>query len=160
MQAAYNLARWLTGNDAAARDVVQDSCLRAFRFLHRFSGGDARAWLLAIVRNQSYTWLKASKAERTWIDVDEPDHAHEPALIDDHTPERALITRQNAAALHRALAALPPQFREVIVLKELEGTSYKEIAAVIDAPIGTVMSRLARGRALLRTALAGEGEGA
>ncbi len=154
MHAAYNLARWLTGTDAAARDVVQDSCVRAFRFLHRFSGGDARAWLLAIVRNQSYTWLKAAKAEQALIDIDEPGLVHEPALIDDLTPERALITRQNVAALHKALAALPPQFREVIVLKELEGASYKEIAAVIDAPIGTVMSRLARARALLRAAVA------
>ncbi|MGE8066377.1 sigma-70 family RNA polymerase sigma factor [Pseudomonas sp. NPDC089569] len=152
LDAAYNLARWLTGNDSAAHDVVQESALRAFRFSQRFADGNAKAWFLTIVRNESYTWLKAV-AGRHWVaysdelnEADElPGQAHSPELLAIHT--------ENAALIQQALSALPPAFREVIVLKELEDLPYKDIALVADIPIGTVMSRLARARAMLKLEL-------
>jgi len=152
MDAAYNLARWLTGNESSAHDVVQESALRAFRFLHRFAGGNARAWLLAIVRNQSYTWLKASAGNR-WIAIGDEMPEDDLALGHTQTPEINAIRTEEAALLQQALTALPPAFREIIVLKELEDMSYKDIAIVTDVPLGTVMSRLARARSMLRTEL-------
>ncbi|HEU5048227.1 MAG TPA: sigma-70 family RNA polymerase sigma factor [Rickettsiales bacterium] len=152
MNASYNLARWLTGSESAAQDVVQESYLRAFRFMHRFTDGNARAWLLAIVRNQSYTWLKQSGVYR---EVSIGDEIAEDDHILGHmqTPELAAIRNQDAALLHKALAALALPFREVIILKELEEMAYKDISAVIEIPIGTVMSRLARARKMLKTEL-------
>lgn len=152
MSAAYNLARWLTGNEAAAHDVAQESALRAFKFLHRFAGGNARAWLLAIVRNQSYTWLKQSAGYR-WVNIGDEIPEDDPALGHAETPEFFVLRSQNMVLVQQALAALPPQFREVIVLKELESMAYKEIAMVADIPLGTVMSRLARARTMLKTEL-------
>jgi len=149
MDAAYNLARWLTGNESAARDVVQESALRAFRFLHRFEDGNAKAWLLTIVRNESYTWLKASAGHR-WINLGD-DLEDESTLAHSSTPELNAIRTEDIALLQRALEALAPAFREVIILKELEDMPYKDIANVTDVPIGTVMSRLARARAMLKT---------
>ncbi|WP_397451050.1 sigma-70 family RNA polymerase sigma factor [Pseudomonas sp. NA-150] len=150
MDAAYNLARWLTGNESAARDVVQESALKAFKFLHRFEGGNAKAWLLAIVRNESYTWLRASTGHR-WLAIGDEIDEDDAALAHTHTPEISAIRTQDAAFLQQALKALSPVFREVIILKELEDMPYKEIATVIDVPLGTVMSRLARARAMLKT---------
>ncbi|KAB0494524.1 sigma-70 family RNA polymerase sigma factor [Pseudomonas vancouverensis] len=152
MDAAYNLARWLTGNDAAARDVVQESALRAFRFLHRFADGNAKAWFLTIVRNESYTWLKASAGQH-WLAIGDELAENDLALSHGQTPELLAIHAENAALLQQALSALPPAYREVIVLKELEDLPYKDIARVVDIPIGTVMSRLARARSMLKLEL-------
>ncbi|MCU0117873.1 sigma-70 family RNA polymerase sigma factor [Pseudomonas sp. B2M1-30] len=152
LDAAYNLARWLTGNDSAARDVVQESALRAFRFLQRFADGNPRAWFLTIVRNESYTWLKASVGH-PWVAIDDDMADDHPTLSHSQTPELLAIHTENAALLQQALGALPPVFREVIVLKELEDMPYKDIALVVDIPIGTVMSRLARARTMLRLEL-------
>lgn len=152
LDAAYNLARWLTGNDAAAHDVVQESALRAFRFLHRFADGNAKAWFLTIVRNESYTWLKAS-AGRHWVVIGDEIPEDDRALSHSQTPELLAMHTENAALIQQALRALPPVFREVIVLKELEDLPYKDIALVVDIPIGTVMSRLARARAMLKLEL-------
>ncbi|MDI2142401.1 MULTISPECIES: sigma-70 family RNA polymerase sigma factor [unclassified Pseudomonas] len=152
LDAAYNLARWITGNDAAARDVVQESALRAFRFLQRFADGNAKAWFLTIVRNESYTCLKAS-AGRHWVAIDDETGDIDGALSHGQSPELLAIHTENAALLQQALSALPPAFREVIVLKELEDMPYKDIALVVDIPIGTVMSRLARARAMLKLEL-------
>jgi RNA polymerase sigma factor (sigma-70 family) len=147
---AYNLARWLTRNDHDAEDVVQEACLRAFRFLDRCRG-DERAWLLAVVRNTCYTWLKRHRAHEvrtTPLDEavhGEPDVSGEPL---------ALMLREAAREqLREALAALPLEYREVMVLRELEGCSYKEIAAIAEVPLGTVMSRLARARKALHESL-------
>ncbi|MHA6129605.1 sigma-70 family RNA polymerase sigma factor [Pseudomonas fluorescens group sp. PF-1] len=152
LDAAYNLARWLTGNDSAAHDVVQESALRALRFAHRFVDGNAKAWFLTIVRNESYTWLKAS-AGRHWVAFDDESDENEAAMSHSQTPELLAIHTENAALVQQALCALPPAFREVIVLKELEDLAYKDIALVVDVPIGTVMSRLARARAMLKLEL-------
>jgi len=155
LSAAHNLARWLTRNDSAAQDIVQESCLRAFKSLHQFAGGNARAWLLTIVRNQSYTWLKNSGSER-YVDIDDEEMLSEKdkaALSHTDTPEVLSNRMQTRELLLQALETLPTLFREVIILKELEEMSYKEIAAVTGVPIGTVMSRLARGRSLLKKEL-------
>jgi len=152
LDAAYNLARWLTGSDSAARDVVQESALRAFRFLQRYTDGNAKAWFLTIVRNESYTWLKAS-AGRHWVPIGDDNGDYEEALSHNQGPELLAIHTENAVLLQQALSALPPTFREVIVLKELEDMPYKDIALVVDIPIGTVMSRLARARAMLKLEL-------
>jgi RNA polymerase sigma-70 factor (ECF subfamily) len=149
MDAAYNLARWLTANESAAHDVVQESALKAFKFLHRFEGGNAKAWLLTIVRNESYNWLRASAGHR-WISIGEDISENDSALAHTRTPEIDAIRTEDAALLQQALKALPPVFREVIILKELEDMPYKDIAKVTDVPLGTVMSRLARARAMLK----------
>ncbi|NBF01484.1 sigma-70 family RNA polymerase sigma factor [Pseudomonas sp. Fl5BN2] len=152
LNAAYNLARWLTDNDSAAQDVVQESAYRAVKFLHRFDGGNPKAWFLTIVRNESYNWLKASSRHGTVV-FDEAGLEDEPALSDGRTPEWQLIQGQEVERLQQALLALAPAFREVIVLKELEDMAYKDIARIVDIPLGTVMSRLARARAMLRLQL-------
>jgi len=156
LNAAHNLARWLTRNDSAAQDIVQESCERAFKSLHRFVDGNARAWLLTIVRNQSYTWLKESAGERYYVDIDDEAAMSEKdkaTLAHVDTPEVWTERMQDRQALQNGLEALPAIFREVIVLKELEEMSYKEIAGVTEVPIGTVMSRLARGREMLKKEL-------
>ena len=156
LNAAHNLARWLTKNDSAAQDIVQESCLRAFKALNRFVGDNARAWLLTIVRNQSYTWLKESAGERYYVDINDEAAMSEKdkaALAHTDTPEAWALRMQDRQAVQNGLEALPVIFREVIVLKELEEMSYKEIATVTEVPIGTVMSRLARGREMLKKEL-------
>ena len=148
MDAAYNLARWLTRNDQDARDVVQDSMLRAFRF---FDGlrGDARPWLLALVRNACMSWLKANRpAELAGAEAAE---AFEPA--DPETPETLALRALDRRTLNEALAALPAPFREALILRELEDLSYKDLARITGAPVGTVMSRLSRARRLLADSL-------
>ena len=148
MDAAYNLARWLVRNDQDAQDVVQEAYLRALRFVRGFRGGEPRAWLLTIVRNTAYTHLARNRNTASHMPFDETEHAGEsPAVEVQH------MQRVDAAALRSAVEDLSPEFREIIVLRDLEGLSYKEIAAIADIPIGTVMSRLARARERLRRML-------
>lgn len=151
LDAAYDLARWLTRDAAFAEEVVQEGFLRAFRFFDSFRGDEGRAWVLAIVRNTCFSMLEKELPPSRFETFDEAVHggAFDPLP----STEDEAIARQNAARLHDAVAALPIEFRETVVLRELHGLSYKEIAAVTDAPIGTVMSRLARGRLLLAKAL-------
>jgi RNA polymerase sigma factor (sigma-70 family) len=161
LNAAYNLARWLLRDDSSAQDVVQEACLRAFRFFDGFRGDDARPWLLGIVRNSCYTWLREQKrpGEHVEFDDERDSGAIDPALsraMDN--PEALLLRKLDQAQVNKAIENLPPAFREVLVLRELEELTYEEIAQVSAIPIGTVMSRLARARALLRAALTPTGE--
>ncbi len=147
LDAAYNLARWLTRSDQDAEDVVQEACLRAFKFFEGFHGGDSRSWLLMIVRNTCYTWLRQNRMPERSVTFDE--EADEVAC-EAFDPEALLQRSQNRQLLRQALEELPVEFREVIVLRELESLSYKEIAYIADIPVGTVMSRLARARKQLQ----------
>jgi RNA polymerase sigma-70 factor, ECF subfamily len=151
---AYNLARWLMRDDHEAQDAVQEAFVRAIRFAGGFRGGDRRAWLLAIVRNVCYTQLARSRASVSTVMFDEELHPG-PASAD-ADPAAVTINRSDRQALGRALEALPPEYREAIVMREMHGLSYKEIADAADVPIGTVMSRLARARDRLRLALGGK----
>src|SRR5512143_1487036 len=151
LDAAYNLARWLTRNDHDAEDVVQEAFLRAFRFFPSFRGGDPRAWLLTIVRNACWTWLRANRAREVATALEDVDEPVDVAA----SVEEDLVRRADGPRLKRALDQLPGEFREVIVLRELEELSYREIAEVAGVPVGTVMSRLARARRRLQSALAG-----
>src|SRR5438128_771419 len=148
---AYGLARWLTGDRADAEDVVQEACLRAFRFIGGFAGGNARAWTLTIVRNTAYTWLEKNRAavvttvddivatERTHTDPTELGPGGTYAV----NPENDLIAKADAAQLETAIASLPVPFRETLVLRDIQGLEYREIAQITGVPVGTVMSRLA-----------------
>ena len=148
MNAAYNLARWLAGNDPDAQDIVQEAYLRAFKFLSGFRGGDSRSWLLRIVRNAFYDWLKRNRREETGTEFDEELHS---SADETRTPDALLLEKADHELVREAIAELPLEFREILVLRELEGFSYKEIADVAEVPLGTVMSRLARAREHLRT---------
>jgi len=150
LDAAFNYARWLTRNDADAEDVVQDACVRAMRYFASLRGGDARAWLFAIVRN---AWFSRAARRTTALEATPLEHARDERPDEGLDPEELLLQRHAVARVHGALERLPADFREVIVLREIEGLSYKEIAQVVQAPIGTVMSRLARARERLLTAL-------
>ncbi len=157
LDAAFRLAVWLVRDESASQDIVQESYLRAFKAWHRFQPGNERAWLLTIVHRCSLDWLKRTTA-RAFIDIDDeammsPEEAR--ALRDNATPEDTFIQGQSAAKLKEAIMELAPAFREVILLKDIEELSYKSIAAILNVPIGTVMSRLARGRDLLRRRLVG-----
>lgn len=156
LDAAYDLARWLTRDPAFAEEVVQEAFLRAYRFFESFRGDESRAWMLAIVRNTCFTLLEKELPSSRFETFDEV--AHSGALDPLPSAEELAIARQDAVQLREALTALPIEFRETVVLRELHGLSYKEIAAVTDAPIGTVMSRLARGRLALAKALGARGE--
>jgi RNA polymerase sigma factor (sigma-70 family) len=151
LDAAYNLARWLTRNDQDSADVVQEACLRAFKFFGGFYGGDSRAWLLTIVRNTCYPWLRHNRAHELATPFDETVH---DVACEGLNPEALLLHHADQQLLRRALEALPVESREVIVLRELEGLSYKEIGVIADIPLGTVMSRLARARKRLQHDLA------
>ena len=150
LDAAFNYARWLTGNDADAEDVVQDACVRALRFFGSRRDGDARAWLFTIVRN---TWYSRVRRRGRAPDGTALDDASGEPLDVSLDPEALLLQQQAVVRVRTALEQLPSEFREVIVLREIEGLSYKEIAGVMQVPIGTVMSRLARGRDRLASAL-------
>ena len=146
---AYTLARHLVRDEHDAQDVVQDAYLRALKYFRTFRGGDSRAWLLAIVRNRSHTWRSTRRADAT-TEFDEELHSGDGA---GEGADAGLQRGEARETVRQALARLPAEFREVIVLRELEGLSYKEIAQVTGSPVGTVMSRLARARARLLEAL-------
>jgi RNA polymerase sigma-70 factor, ECF subfamily len=148
LDAAHNLARWLMCRGVDAEDVAQEAMLRSYRSFHAFQGGDARAWLLQIVRNTCYTWLDKNRRVKDIIELDEELHGRPGP-----TPEALAIGNDDRERLTEALASLPPRYREVIVLRELEGCSYKEIAAISALPLGTVMSTLSRARRRLQVAL-------
>jgi RNA polymerase sigma-70 factor (ECF subfamily) len=152
--ASYNLARWLTRNDHDAEDVVQEAYLRALRSFDRYRGGDPRAWVLTIVRNTCYTWLRRNRAADAALSGDGLDDSVAEIAADPATqPEVQFMREVDGQLLRAALEALPTEFREALVLRELEGFSYKEIADIADVPLGTVMSRLARARAQLQRSL-------
>lgn len=147
---AYTLARYLLRDEHDAQDVVQDAVLRALRYFDGYRDGDARAWLLAIVRNCCLTWQRRHRGDRLIVPFDD-DLAER--VSDSRETDTLAMERSDRAMLERAVAALPTEFREVIVLREVEGLSYKEISDVIGVPMGTVMSRLARARKRLASAL-------
>lgn len=147
---AFVFARWLTGNPTDAEDVVQDACLRALNGIEQYSGGNARAWLFSIVRNTTFTWL-ARNRPKTLVLTDDLEGAERDAstVTQTPTPEAEMIAQADEALLQAAIDALPAPFREALVMREFNGLSYREIASIVDIPVGTVMSRLARARALL-----------
>ena len=156
MDAAYTLAHYLTRNDHDAEDVVQEAYLRALKYFDGFrgaAGGESRSWLLAIVRNTAHTWRHQHRADTLATEFDEELHSETVAHVH---PETVLLGETARASLRHAIDGLPREFREVIVLRELEGLSYKEISDVADVPVGTVMSRLARARKRLQEALRAE----
>jgi RNA polymerase sigma factor (sigma-70 family) len=144
LSAAYNLARWLMRNEQDAEDMVQESYLRALRSFHTFqTGRDGRAWLLTIVRNTCHTWMLQNRPREMHLPLDEN---RQDALAASSNPETALIEKKNSQAVREALESIPFEYREVLILREWEELSYKEIAQIVDVPLGTVMSRLSRGR--------------
>ena len=152
LDAAYNLARWLTHREHDAQDVVQEAYLRAFKAFEQFHGGsgDARCWLLTIVRNTCFTWLHRNRQPASTVRFEAELHE---ADSDATNPEAIMEHKDEGEMLRRAIEALPVEFREVIILREFENLSYQEIAAVADVPVGTVMSRLARARDRLHKSL-------
>lgn len=157
MRAAYTLAYWLVQSRADAEDIVQDAYIRAYRAFDKFEGDALKPWLLAIVRNRALTWLNQRKRASNVVSFDDAFHTEEgdePGIArlpsDELTPEQHMLADGERAAVLQALAELPPLFREVIVLREIEELSYQQIAVVAEVPIGTVMSRLARARTKLR----------
>jgi RNA polymerase sigma factor (sigma-70 family) len=156
MSEAYNLARWMMKNEPDARDVVQDAYLKAFRYFESFHGDSGRAWLLRIVRNVCYDALRARDSQRNVISLDEEAAAEVP----DSKPGPNVLAIQNSTKLRvrEALEALPLEFKTVIILREFDGFSYKEISEIMGVPVGTVMSRLSRARQQLATLLQKEGE--
>jgi RNA polymerase sigma-70 factor, ECF subfamily len=157
LDAAFNLARWLLRSGADSEDVAQEALLRAYRFFSGYHGGDVRAWLLQIVRNTCYTWLEKNRHGKEMTEFDEDTHAQASLSRGDPSPspETLAIEGDNRERLTHALESLPPRFREVLVLRELEGCSYKEISVITAIPIGTVMSTLSRARRQLQLALVG-----
>ena len=150
LDAAYNLARWLAGNDHDAQDVAQEASLRAFKFFGSFRGENPRAWLLSIVRNTFYTWLRKNRPPGKTVEIND-----ETLDLEDVSANAEVVNPQfaDAEVVHRAIADLPVEFREIVILREMEGFSYKEIAELAEVPVGTVMSRLARARKLLHKSL-------
>jgi RNA polymerase sigma-70 factor, ECF subfamily len=154
LDAAFNLAAWLLSSRSDAEDVTQEAMLRAYRFFLGFYGGDVRAWLLQIVRNTSYKWLEKNRRMKLMDRFNEELHTQSFT-----TPESIAIAGNDHERLKRALARLPHRFREVLVLREIEGCSYKEIAAIASIPIGTVMSSLSRARRQMQSVLAKDAAG-
>lgn len=160
LDAAFALARWLTRDNADAADVVQEAYLRAYRYFDGFEGAEARPWLLSIVRRCAYDWLGRRKGTVPLDEIAESEvDADSPMRVGTPDPEAAAIRNDDARRVNRLIEGLPAEFREVLVLRELQDLSYAEIADIIAAPVGTVMSRLSRARALLRRRLAREGAG-
>lgn len=155
LDAAYNLARWLIRSPADAEDVVQEACLRALRFFDGFRGGNSRAWLLKIVRNTCYSWVKKNRPTELFDEFDETVHSGEILRAD---AEAKLVSRASSEHVRKALETLPAGFREVLVLREIEELSYKEISDVTGVPMGTVMSSLSRARQRLREELGAASE--
>jgi RNA polymerase sigma factor (sigma-70 family) len=150
LDAAHNLARWLTRNSQDAQDVVQEAYLRAFRFFPTLRGADPRAWLMKIVRNTCYTWLHSNRPLQEAEEFDENLFSPDSSAPN---PEEAVLRDDSSTLVRKALEKLPPNFREVLVLREIEGMSYREIAEITGMPAGTVMSNLSRARGRLRQAL-------
>ena len=158
MDAAYGLACWLTRNESQAEDAVQEAYFRAFRYFGSFRGGDARPWLLGIVRNTCYTLIEREKASASLVEFHEESHDEESVaagavLNFPINPETAAIESADRALVQECLRSLPAEYRETLVLRELQDCTYKEIAEIAGVPIGTVMSRLSRGRRLLQRTL-------
>ncbi|MDB5970798.1 MAG: polymerase subunit sigma [Hydrocarboniphaga sp.] len=158
LDAAYNLARWLTRDPQDAEDVVQEAYLRAFRFFDGFRGGDGRAWLLTIVRHTAYSWLKQNRPADLHVEYVEDEtglhlHAADDAPLHATDPQTLMLRQADGLRIEIALRRLAPEYREVLVLRELEDLSYKDVAQIAGIPIGTVMSRLSRGRRQLRRVL-------
>jgi RNA polymerase sigma-70 factor (ECF subfamily) len=147
LDAAFNLARWLARNDTDAEDILHEAYLRAFKFFNGFHGVNGRAWTLRIVRNTYYSWIQKNKTGEQITEFDEEIHG----ATEFGNPETVLIEQVDRQELRRMLDELPVEFREIVVLRDLEGLSYKEIANIADLPLGTVMSRLARARERLMT---------
>jgi RNA polymerase sigma-70 factor, ECF subfamily len=147
LDAAYNLARWIVQHDQDAQDVVQEAYLRAFKGYQGFRGGNGRAWLLTIVRNTAYSWINKHAADGRLVPYEEEKHA-EVISFDQST--REIVTEKRKEYLQNALSRLPVEYREVILLYEFEGLSYKELADALGIPVGTVMSRLSRARRRLQ----------
>ena len=141
LPAAYNLARWMTRNDHDAEDAVQEAYLRAFRFFEGFQGGDGKAWLLAVVRNTCLTWRTRQRQDA--VEFDEQRHAGSTEMPD---AEKRLVKESQLGSLRECIEGLPPEYREVIVMREMEEMQYREISDTANIPIGTVMSRLSRAR--------------
>ena len=152
LDAAYNLARWLMRNEQDAQDIAQEAYLRAFRFFPGFRGGDARSWLMKIVRNTCYSWLHANRPLQEATEFDENLLPPDSCALN---PEEAVLQNDSQTQVRKALEKLPPNYREVLILRELEGMSYKEIADITGMPAGTVMSSLSRARGQLRQILTG-----
>jgi RNA polymerase sigma-70 factor (ECF subfamily) len=150
LDAAYNLARWLMRNPADAEDAVQEACLRAIRFFDGFRGGDSRAWLLKIVRNTCYSSMRKNRPAGLTDEFDETVHIGDKTI---ENTEAKLVARTESERVRKAIETLPVAFREVLVLREIEGLSYKEISDVTGVPMGTVMSSLSRARQRLRDQL-------
>jgi RNA polymerase sigma-70 factor, ECF subfamily len=153
LDAAYNLARWMTRNVTDAEDVAQEAMMRAFRFFDTFRGEDGRVWLMTIVRNTYLTWIRRQIPQQNSAEFDERVHTDIEAAL---TPESEFLRQANTEQVRRAIEHLPPEYREVILMRELEQMSYREIAAVMQSPLGTVMSRISRARSMLRQLIAGE----
>jgi RNA polymerase sigma-70 factor (ECF subfamily) len=153
LDAAFNYARWLTRSDVDAEDLVQEACVRAMRFLSSLRDGNARPWLFAIVRN---TWYSRHARADTPAQRQAAHHSGEERPDEAFDPEQQLVQQDTVARVRRGLEALPAEFREVVVLRDIEGLSYKEIAEALRLPVGTVMSRLSRGRERLVASLSGE----
>ena len=154
LDAAYNLARWLTRDATDAEDVVQEAYLRAFKFFDGFRGGDSRSWILRIVRNTCYTWLQKNRPSETAVELNED--LHEAQTGD---PEMRLVEIADRQLLKGLLERIPTEFREVVVMRDIEGLSYREISVITELPLGTVMSRLARGRKRLKDTAADQTAG-
>jgi RNA polymerase sigma-70 factor (ECF subfamily) len=162
---AYRLARWLSGSRADAEDIVQEASIRAFQAIGQFAGINGRAWTLTIVRNTTYTWLAKNRPESSVftadLDPDELERVEHRAVLEeeaDNSPEAELIARVEAEEARKLVVALPPPFREVLILREIQELTYHEIAVVTGTPIGTVMSRLSRARRLLIEAIGRDGK--
>jgi RNA polymerase sigma factor (sigma-70 family) len=153
LDSAYNLARWMTRSSSDAEDIAQEAMMRAFRFFDTFHGEDARVWLLTIVRNTYLTWVRRQLPQQNSAEFDERLHTDIESAL---TPESEFLRQATVEHVRRAIENLPAEFREVILMREVEQLSYKQIAAVTQSPLGTVMSRISRGRSMLRQLIAGE----